>query len=276
MSVPERIAAAAINKTLRCAVEADGALWPIAGGQSLSETPGSANIESTQLFLIRLDFPGEEQAGQFQFNWGLMPGSRIDQMLIDAGRNKTKVALDFRAPGALKIDGDSATTRFTIDAMKSTGHAKGLSEIWDGDAASSSAATANGSGWAIDDTIRVGNVIELVGVTLTGSVVKGADQLIVIAAIKRDSDGDNPQLYVKGRADKKISSGLVRPQGIDYTGYRVYDPNVRYRVSGTGVSFATDSSGAVPIGQLTMTVDAEPVYELILAGDVDRAYQYAP
>ena len=83
--VPSLVANAAINKTLRCAVEVDGALWPIIGGQSLSETPGSANTETVNFFLIAQSFPGEDTPGQFQFSWGLTPGSHIDQVLIDAG-----------------------------------------------------------------------------------------------------------------------------------------------------------------------------------------------
>ena len=259
--VPALIADAAINKTLRSAVDVGGAIWPILGGQSLSETPGSANIETVNFFLVARSYPGEEQPGQFQFNWGLTPGSPIDQVLIDAGRNKTSVKLDFRAPGAVTLD-PVDTARFRITVKEADGNAKkGLSELLAGSAIDPGDPTMqlHDPGWLIDDNIRVGSVIELAAAPNDKS-----EDLICVAAIMYDADGANPKMFVKGRDAEYIGPA----------NFKVFDPNINYVVSGTGISFSTDTTGPAPIGQLTMTMDQEPLFELIRSSDVDRAYQY--
>ena len=272
--IPDVIANAAINKTLRSAVEVDGALWPILGGQSLSETPGSANVETVQFFLIAESYPGEEQPGQFQFGWRLTPGSPIDQAVIDAGRNKTAITLDFRNPGDDKLT-FAAAIMFNIKAKGAAGDAKGLSELEAG-LAGGAADAADRPSWVVGDTIRVGHVIQMVTKPAAG------DDLIVIAAIKYDSaqvaaDDDDKdrtlKMFVKGR-DAPVASSALIPPGGNYQGFQVFDPNVRYRVSGTGISFSTDTTGPAAIGQLTMTMDKEPLFELIRSEDVDKAYQY--
>ena len=273
MSVPAQIAAAAINKTLRCAVEVEaGVLWPVIGGQSLSETPGSANIETTQFFLSKIDFPGEEQPGQFQFNWGIIPDSPIDQLLIDAGRNKTTVSLDFRAPGGGARTWESAFI-LQIGVKETAGDAKGMSEIVAGGGSPSSTNTP----WAVGELgdnglVKMGQVIQA-----TTKPSSADDDLFVVEAIKYSS-AQKDEFEADANKSAAAATRKAFTRGVDtavsISGFTLSDPNVRYRVSGTGVSFANDSSGAVPIGQLTMTVDAEPVYELIRSEEVDLAYQY--
>ena len=262
MTVPTLVANAAINKTLRCAVEVDGVLLPILGGQTLGEQPPTANQESVNFFLITQSFPGEETPGQFTFGWGLIPGNPIEEYLINAGRNKTAIALDFRAPGADKLRiASSVEPTIAATVPTATGVTKVLSELM---------MPGGFTGWTIDDTIRVGNVLELIQGVGQNSTFKEVD-LTVIAAIAYDSDGDNEKLYVKGRA----SELMMNAANLGFWGgFNVYDPNVRYRVSGTGISFSTDSTGTVPIGQLVMTMDTEPIYELIRADQVNLAYQY--
>ena len=120
--------------------------------------------------------------------------------------------------------------------------------------------------WTPDDNIRVGNVLELVGPPAAADAFKDLD-LTVVAAIMFNASGAIPKMYTKGR-DADLALPVTEA-------FKVYDPNVNYVVEGDGLSFTTDSSGAVPIGSLTMTVDKEPLYELIRSSEVNKAYQYA-
>ena len=261
--VPTLVANAAINKTLRCAVDVDNTLLPILGGQTLGEQPPTANQETVNFFLITQSFPGEETPGQFTFGWGLIPGNPIEEYLINAGRDKTAITLDFRAPGVEKLTYDQ-TSDVTIGAVETAGGAKGLSEVTAGPMVASSPVPD----WKIDDNLRVGNVLEL-----TFKPTGEEQDLFVIAAIMYDAAGDNEKVYTR-----PLSSALQFTEILpiaSYAGFKVFDPNVNYRVSGTGISFSTDSTGTVPIGQLVMTMDTEPLYQLIRSEDVNLAYRYA-
>ena len=253
--VPTLVANAAINKTLRCAVVVDATLLPIIGGQTLGEQPPTANQESVNFFLITQSFPGEETPGQFTFGWGIIPGNPIEEYLINAGRDKTAITLDFRAPGVEKLSFGVAAPP-TIAEAEAAGGAKGLSEITNIPAAA-----------ILDDSFRVGNVIEMIS-----KPTSEEQDLFVLAAIMYDAGGDNAKAYTRPVAADLQLGAVVSTT--PYAGYKIFDPNINYRVSGTGISFSTDSTGTVPIGQLVMTMDTEPLYQLIRSEDVNLAYRY--
>ena len=275
-AVPELISLGAINKTLRCAVENKGKLLPILGGQSLGETPSSSNVETANFFLFSEEYPGDDTPGQFQFGWRLMPGNPIDQMLIDAGRKRTDISLDFRNPGS-QILGDYASgVVASIAITAASGGAKTLSEVTiaglsvDIDDDGEFERTTRIVNAADNDAMYVGSVIEL-----KVKPTAAADDLFPIAAIMTNSSGASGKIYTRGvGAAAKVLSALARPGSQAYSGFQIRDPSVVYKVKGTGLSFTTDSSGPVAIGTLTMTVDTEPKYELIRHDQVDLAYQY--
>lgn len=269
MAVPEQVAKASINKTLRASVEVNSQLWPIIGANELAETPASSAIESVPLFLLTESYPGDDTPGQFQFGWRQTPGSAIDEYLISVGEDKKAVTLDFRVPGEVSYTPSAPSTdKFSIKAASSAGDSsKGLSEIVGGNNAGSAASGVTVPGWTIDDNIRVGSVLQLDGKP-AGTNEHGLDangrkaDLHVVAAIL--FTGATKRLFTKGRP-------VLNEQGP----FKVYDPNTVYRVTGTGVSFANDTAGTVAIGRLVMTMDSVPTFDVIRADQVDKAYSVA-
>ena len=258
-AVPDLIARAAINRTLRCAVEHDGGLWPILGGSELGEQPASSALETVQFFLIAESYPGDETPGQFTFGWRQTPGSAIDDVLIAAGRDKTAITLDL-GPGALThTPADAANGRFTVAEAEDMNSEQGLSQI-------TTSPTGTSAGWDADDidnNIRVGSVFEL-NATPADYVVGETDLFVVAAILASDSTGAGQRIYTTGR-DMALS---------DQGPFTVRDPSTRLRVAGTGISFANDTSGPAAIGRLTMTMDQQPQFTPIPNGIVDDAYTY--